>query len=77
MRRSRTNYPVGATWEFANERGETAQIWLEERTEHLEQWRYHTNAYTPFPDDWGTSREMVRKMCPIYSRYPIRFKRTK
>lgn len=61
MRRAKTNYPVGATWEAKTEQG-VVRVWLEKRDRMLEVWMFYAkaNGYHHVRD-WTTSRaEAVR-----------------
>jgi hypothetical protein len=81
-----TDYPVGATWEAKNEQG-SLRIWLSERLQNIEVWRwqyYHSDG-TPgragWQDgDWETSYRKCQETCAYRlvqnSKVP-RFKRIK
>ena len=78
MRYTKTDYPIGATWEFVNERGDIGRVWLKERNEFFEVWmwskEYSDGSGLRF--DWTTSRRTAIAECPIWSStLKRRFKR--
>ena len=68
-----SEYPIGATWKGEDKRtGKIAHIWLEERYEHFEVWRWawcYRDGSRPWnSSDWGTSYRMCKEELPVNCR---------
>lgn len=67
MRRTKTNYPVGATWQVTDNRGMTTTIWLESREKTFEVWRWKRAWQDGSLEiglrgsDWNTSYALCRR----------------
>lgn len=78
MKRSISKFPVGAKWEVVTNDGKRGIIWLDEKLEYLEVWRWTTLYSDGSQDrsDWNTSYRLCRLEIPIWNHgKPLRFKR--
>ena len=78
-----SKYPVGATWQAINDKGQTGTIWLEKKDKYLDMWVYsvvYSDGSSRFGDrDWCPSYAMCRDQIPIWNKNgkKLRFKRIK
>lgn len=76
-----TNYPIGARWEVVTDIGEHGTIWLDNRLENLEIWRWSTEFThgNGRETDWTQSYRACREEIPLWNKSskPIRFRRVK
>jgi hypothetical protein len=76
-----SKYPVGATWEYTADTGKIGRIWLEERDQYLEMWKWSVvySDGSGYEDEWYPSRRLCLRNIPLWNHdgKPIRFKRVK
>lgn len=83
MRHKPSNYPVGATWEAKNNKGQTGRIELREKSKFMDTWYwsvwYQDGNGSGSETDWNPSYQMCREEIPLWNSdgSPIRFKRIK
>lgn len=76
-----TRIPVGATWEAKTDTGKIGRIWLEQRTEYLEMWRWCTfwSDGDVNKQDWNPTYKLCREEIPLWNKgnKKLRFRRVK
>jgi len=88
MVRGKNIIPVMATWKFIAPNGDTGIVWLDERHENLEiwRWRYEGQPHRRDPiharnTDWAPTKRSAVQQCGdcfgSFTDFSIRFKRVK
>ena len=72
MRYTKSDFPIGATWELIK-RGRIYRIWLSERNSRydFENWKasYSCDDGSGLDFDWFTSYRLARDWCPVNGRF--------
>ena len=71
MKHSESNYPIGATWKCTDKYGMEGTIWLAERSNSFEVWRW-SSCYSDGSGrefDWGTSYQSCKNQINVYGRF--------
>lgn len=69
MKHAKSEYPVRATWKGTDKiTGKIGYIWLDERREYWEIWRWSYGSHLDNDFGWGTSYRMCREDLPVRCR---------